>query len=43
MFDFDNLKKVRIQAHLTGKASRDAICKQVSSAAGEIRGFSVSP
>ena len=35
--------KILTWAHLTGKASTDAIRKQVSSTTGEIRWFSVSP
>ena len=48
IFNFDNLKKkeeykILTWAHLTGKASTDAIRKQVSSTTGGIRWFSVSP
>ena len=35
--------KILVLAHLTGKASTDAIYEKVVSTAGELRGFAVSP
>ena len=35
--------KILVLAHLTGKASIDAIYEKVVSTAGELRGFAASP
>ena len=35
--------KILVLAHLTGKASTDAIYEKVVSTVGELRGFAVSP